>query len=349
MGLNEKFFKSAAGGITASDNFAPVLYTGNGSIRSITGVGFEPDLVWIKKRSSASTGDHMLFDSVRGVDKVIISNSTQAEYNGGGSGYQTSFDSDGFSITSNAFVNQSSATYVAWNWKAGGAASSNTDGTITSQVSANTDAGFSIVSWTGLGNNGQTVGHGLGAAPELIITKVLNIAGEGWYTYSAETGNTKFLTLNTTAEAKTAQQAGYSAGSNWWNDTSPTSSVFSLGNIAEIKSYNHIAYCFHSVDGYSKIGSYNGGSTGSGNVISTGFKPRYVILKTTSSGEDWHCFDSVRGGGDTFVNDLRPNTSEVESTFSPRQINFVNDGFYWTNAENGVNGSGKTYIYLAIA
>ena len=318
------------------------LYNGTPTNVNFLGMAFQPDFVWIKARND--TTNHALFDSVRGATKFLTSQTTGSEQTY--TDTLTSFDSNGYTVSNSSAVNGNTVNYVAWCWKAGGAAVTNTNGTITSQVSANVDAGFSIVKYSGTTTN-ATIGHGLNEPLELYITKATDgtDAGSiGWYVYSKPTTATHFLALNSTNAA--------SDNNLFWNDTEPTASVFSVANngVTNGSGTNYIAYCFHSVDGYQKVGSYSGGSSGSGNIIETGFKPRYVMLKVTNvSGEDWHCFDSVRGGGDTFVNDLRPNTSEAESTFAPRQINFVDNGFYWTETEGGVNGSGRTYIYLAIA
>ena len=323
--------------VAVTNAFNTVLYTGNGSIRSITGVGFEPDLVWIKKRSSASTGDNMLFDSVRGVDKVIISNSTQAEYNGGGSGYQTSFDSDGFSITSNAFVNQSSATYVAWNWKAGGTAVSNTDGTITSQVSANTDAGFSITKYTGNGISGATFGHALGKQVEISIVK--NVGSSGyWYVYSNLLPTNNNLYLNT---SDSKQADGVMLGGN-----STTVSI-SASSAVNTNNGSYIAYNFTSIPGYSKVGSYTGtGATG--NVQYVGFEPAFLMIKNTTGGSSWVIFDNKRNPSNPKEDALFPNLSSAEYTFSNTGINFLSNSFSLISNPGETNGSGQTYIFLAI-
>ena len=321
--------------VAVTNAFNTVLYTGNGSIRSITGVGFEPDLVWIKKRSSASTGDNMLFDSVRGVDKVIISNSTQAEYNGGGSGYQTSFDSDGFSITSNAFVNQSSATYVAWNWKAGGTAVSNTDGTITSQVSANTDAGFSITKYTGNGISGATFGHALGKQVEISIVK--NVGSSGyWYVYSNLLPTNNNLYLNT---SDSKQADGVMLGGN-----STTVSI-SASSAVNTNNGSYIAYNFTSIPGYSKIGSYVGtGATGNAQYL--GFEPAFLLVKRTSSTSDWYMIDNKRNPSNPRNSWLNANTSTAEYTPS-HGVDFLSNGFSFISTD--LNGTGQSWIFLAIA
>ena len=234
--------------IKPTDYFNTILWTGDGaSTRSITGVGFQPDWIWVKCRSTAH--DHYSWDSVRTNKKGLEPSDTSAERNP----TLGSIDSDGFSFSGlDSFYNANSDTYVSWNWRAGNSSgSSNGDGSITSTVSANTTAGFSIVSYTGTGSN-ATVGHGLGAVPKWIITKRYDGATENWGVYHASTGNTKYLFLN-----KTNAEATSSA---YWNDTTPTSSVFSIGtnDVVNTSSGVYIAYCFAEKTGYSKFGSYTG-------------------------------------------------------------------------------------------
>jgi len=348
MGLNEKFFKSAAGGITASDNFEPVIYTGNGGTKSITSLNFQPDFTWIKQRSSPSR-DHVLNDSVRGANKILYSNLTNAEDTAGGSGsaYFNSFDSNGFTVGSSIYYNGSSLDYVAWNWKAGGAAVSNTDGTITSQVSANVDAGFSIVSYTGASAN-QNVGHGLDETPQLIIVKNRDTAGNGWATQSPFSGGADYhMMLNLTQEAKN--------NVDWiWNDTEPTSSVFSIGQngITNTSGDKYIGYCFHSVDGYSKIGSYTGG--GATNVtVNLGFSPRFVMIKRVNAVGNWTMYDNVRQTGsvpyDNYTILLADDAYQEQADDTIRGIQFTSTGIVLNKNYDLTNTSGSTYLYLAIA
>jgi hypothetical protein len=336
--------------IVPSEHFNTVLYTGTGASQSITNVGFQPDFTWIKNRSRVDVS-HSLQDSVRGTgaSKTLYTDGTYYEGQYGNFGYISSFDIDGFTVnpsSSALHTSQSGDTYVAWNFKAGGSAVTNTDGTITSQVSANTEAGFSIVTWTGLGANGQTVGHGLGTPPQLIITKCRNLSGEHWYTYSEEIGNTKFLALNLTSAARTATEAGYGAGSNFWNDTSPTSSVFSLGNIAEIKSNNHVAYCFAEVEGFSNFGSYVGTTTTSGTTVITGFEPAFVMIKRTDATGFWTILDNKRDTTNPNDKPLYANAANAEST--GQATNFYENGFQPVTLDSDVNSSGS-YIYMAFA
>ena len=331
----------------ADDNFNTVLWTGNGSTQSITGVGFQPDFIWAKERSS--TSGHTLLDVVRGVNKGLESNSTGDEENYSTT-TQTSFDTDGFSIGSNGRINQSSQTYVAWNWKAGGSASSNSNGSITSSVSANQDAGFSIVSWTGTGSAG-TIGHGLSSAPEHIIVKNRDsTAGRIWLNYvkaAVSDAETDYLSLNGTGAAVD--------NADVWNDTAPTSTVFSVGSNASANegSDKMIAYCFHSVEGYSKFGSYTGNGSADGPFVHTGFRPAWVMVKGAGNTYSWYIHDSKR---DTFNHtdaELAANSSSAEYSAEGagggERSDFLSNGFKVRTSNVGWNQSGITYIYLAFA
>ena len=256
-------------------HFNTKLYTGNGSTNAITGVGFQPDFTWIKNRTG--TNWHTLYDAIRGTTKVLNSNETGAESTD--TTGLTSFDSDGFTHGSGGNGNVNGGSFASWNWKANGAGSSNTDGSITSSVSANTTSGFSIVSYTGNGTSGATVGHGLGAVPKMIIVKKLN-GGASWTIYNSNlsTGASSYLYLNST-DAEGTNYAGY------WNSTTPTSSVFTLGNAGDTNgnTNTYIAYCFADVQGYSKFGSYVGNGNADGAFVYTGFKPAWVMIKSSGS------------------------------------------------------------------
>jgi len=324
--------------VVNTDNFTPVTYTGNGTTQSIT-TGFQPDLVWVKNRSAAQS--HYLFDSVRGDNAGIFPDLTDAEYT---SVNYISFDSNGFTTGSTNNINTNN--YVAWCWKAGGSAVSNTDGTVTSTVSANQDAGFSIVKGTAISNGAFTVGHGLSSAPELYIIKNTSGVG-GWITYVQSLGADKYLTLNTSDAAGTSTL--------FWNNTAPSSTVFQM-NAGQVITggADFIAYCFHSVDGYQKLGIYTGtGATG--NVINVGFKPRFILLKNTSSGangDGWFMFDTTRSGSDVINVNLQANISDAESGPYAYTITVSSTGFEPTGSFanfTGTNASGNTYIYLAIA
>ena len=340
MGLNEKFFKSAAGGFVPTDHFNTVLYDGNGTTKSITGVGFQPDLIWVKNRLTSGE-NHLLSDVASGFGKALFSNLTNAQV-GSDNTYFSQLP-NGFSInTSNGNISGTN-NYVAWNWKAGGAAVPNTNGTITSQVSANVDAGFSIVKYTGNGTNGATVGHGLSQAPELILTKGLSTT----YNWSVVTSllQNGYLELNTTS--------GFNSNSSRYITAGTTTN--SLTNYVQFNqnNINHIAYCFHSVAGYSKIGSFVGnGSTV--NVV-TGFKPAFIMWKNTTQGsasyDYWFIVDNKTSPSNPVKKVLYPNSNDAEATTSYTIANFNSNGFDIVGSAGGrvFNNSGDTYIYMAIS
>jgi len=323
----------------SSDYFNTVLYTGNGTAdRTVTGVGFQPQLLWIKERSNVST--HSLTDIVRGASKRLQCATTDAEFDTGTDNVK-SFDSDGFTLGTGGQVNENTQTYVSWNWLANGTGASNTDGSITSTVSANTTSGFSIVSYTGTGSAG-TVGHGLGVAPRMIIVKLRSSTGN-WQVYHQSLGNTKAIPLNTTDTTVT--------DSGFWNNTSPTSSVFSLGTgYADNTNSNggtYIAYCFAEKKGFSKFGSYTGNGNADGSFIFTGFSPSFVMVKNTSRSQDWTIHDIKRDTYNLGVNLLRPNLSNAEATFGA--IDILSNGFKARTDSAHINYSGDSYIYMAFA
>ena len=333
--------------------FQTKLYTGTGSTHAITLDGSEnmqPDWVWSKARESLSiiTGSHFLFDSVRGggAEKEIRSNNSGAEGSSANQvyGYVSSFDSDGFTTTAgssnNDYFNKSSVKYVAWNWKAGGSASSNGDGDITSSVSVNTTAGFSIVSYTGNGSATQTIGHGLGAVPKWMIFKRRNSSSD-WIVYHNKTGATKYLSLNLTGAA--------SAYEPYFANTEPTSSVFTVDTAGDINgsSDTFIAYLFSEIKGYSKFGSYTGNQNTDGPFVYTGFRPAWVMVKRTDSTSDWLICDSKRPGFNPIDDKLFPNTSQAEDPYE--SFDFVSNGFKITSAGTGHNASGANMIYMAFA
>ena len=321
--------------------FSTTLWSGNSTDdRNIVvdGTGMQPDWVWIKERTNA--GYHFTFDSVRGATKNLHTNTTQAESTQADA-LQT-FNSNGFQIGTDGDINNSGDTYVSWSWKAGGTASSNTDGSITSSVSANTTAGFSIVSYTGTGAN-ATVGHGLGVAPSMIIVKNRDNV-DNWTVYHGTQGGTKVQWLNLTNA--TATESG------WWNNTDPTSSVFYIGtqNGVNKSEDNLIAYCFAEKKGFSKFGSYTGNGSTDGTFVYTGFKPAFVLSKCTSlTAEDWNINDNKRPGYNVIQNALLPNSSSAEVTASYQAIDTLSNGFKWRGDNGRVNASGATYIYMAFA
>ncbi len=316
-------------------------------------IDFQPDLVWIKGRSYSDS--HGLVDSVRGANKILFSNNTSQQ--GSYSNTLTSFDSNGFTLGADAtqILNKNTETYVAWCWKAGGAAVSNTDGSITSTVSANQDAGFSVVKFDGA-SGANTVGHGLSQAPDLFIMKSVNVGGS-WGVYVKDLGANKYLTLNDSAAVATSTGV--------WNNTHPTSTLLHWqgGLIAAggTGQYNNIAYCFHSVDGYQRIGTYTGAATPNriyttddGTSSGTGgFKPRFLLIKADRTNNSWVILDAERDGNTENGNALFANLSIAEwgASNTTIDIDFVDDGFILQNNYESVNYTTATteYIYLAIA
>ena len=321
-------------------HFNTKLYTGTGSSNAITGVGFQPDWVWGKQRSG--TNSYELYDAVRGVNKIIYSDLTDAE--GTNSNGVSAFNADGFTVAGNTSINLSGQTVVAWNWKANGAGSSNYDGSITSTVSANTTAGFSIVKWTGTGAN-ATVGHGIGSALDFIIVKNRATTNQ-WCIYNRPRGATKFIHLDATDSESTA--------SSVWNNTEPTSSVFSVGvsALTNGSSNSMIAYCFAEKKGYSKFGSYTGNGNADGTFIYTGFKPALIIFKRADSTGFWRIVDNKRDVDNVAHHFLFANDSSVESTAvgsSQYDTDILSNGFKIRTTLASSNASGGTFIYMAFA
>ena len=316
-------------------HFSNKLYTGNGGTQSITGVGFQPDFTWIKYRND--TYGHRLYDSVRGTTKEIYSNNNGAE-NTVATGL-TAFGTDGFTLGSSSGVNYSSGTYVSWNWKASGSTASNSNGSITSTVSANTTAGFSIVKYTGTSSS-ATVGHGLGVVPKMIITKQLS-GTSSWGVYHVSRGNGVGMILNETGSG--------ASSSTYWNNTSPTSSVFSIGSdaVCNANGQDFIAYCFAEKKGFSKFGSYTGNGSTDGTFVYTGFKPAFVFSKDTASGENWFIHDNKRDAYNPVDTYLRPNLSNTEGT--AHHYDFYSNGFKNKYAGGSLNTSGRTIVYMAFA
>ena len=317
-----------------SDYFNTKLYTGNGTDNhGITGVGFQPDWVWLKARNQADY--HYSLDAVRGVTKCIFQNDTSAESTFADS--LKSFDSDGFTLGTSGDLNASSQTMASWNWLAGGSASSNTDGGITSSVSVNQDAGFSIATWTGTGST-ATIGHGLNAVPKVIITKARSDAYD-WYTYHASIGNTKAIYLNLT-------NAESGASANFWNNTTPTSSVWTAGGNVFNNNYTFVTYAFAEKKGYSKFGSYTGNGNADGTFVYLGFKPAFVMIKSSSnSGQSWVIQDNKRDGFNYNNHRLFANSSGAEETTV--RMDLLSNGFKCR--DNDGNGNGFSYIYMAFA
>lgn len=338
-------------GATASTQanryFDATTYVGTGSTRSVTNSGgFSPDLVWVKARISAQ--NHQLSDSIRGTGKSLTSNTTSAEVTNEPFGYVSAFNSDGFSVTAGSsgsdYVNLNTWTYVGWQWRGSdSSAVSNTSGTITSTVSANTSAGFSIVTYTGTGAN-ATVGHGLGVAPRFIIVKSRSATND-WRTYHASAGNTGGLVLNL--------DVAFVTDSGYWNNTSPTSSVFSIGTNSgtNANGQTFVAYCFSELDGYSKFGSYTGNNNSDGPFIYLGFRPKFVLFKASNNISGWMIADSSRSPHNVSAAALFPNSSNAEYTIaSDVAVDFLSNGVKLRGVGGETNGySGGTFIYAAFA
>jgi hypothetical protein len=303
----------------------------------------QPDWVWTKSRSGVWA--HNIFDSVRGFanDKGLNSNLTDAEGTNR-NGYVSAANSNGFSMANgtsgNQYYNENNTTYVGWQWRASNTTPvSNTAGSITSTVSASTTAGFSIVTWVHSSTT-STIGHGLGVAPSMIILKSRTTA-YNWDVYTASTGNTVRLILNSTGATT----------SGFWNNTSPTSTVFTYAGSGATNGDNMVAYCFAEVAGYSAFGSYTGNGSTDGPFVFTGFRPRFVMVKCSSSDQGgnavWGMFDTSRNAYNVANNRLIASSSNSESTSPWLDIN--SNGFKIRETSTSINGSGATYIYMAFA
>ena len=324
--------------------FQVATYTGNGTDNTaITYDGnsdMQPDFLWFKLRST--TGNHVLFDSNRGVTKYIRSNTTAAETTNGT--LLKSFDTDGFTVGSNASTNYNNQTLVSWGWKAnGGTTSSNTDGTLTggATVQANTDAGFSIITYTGTSQTNPTVGHGLNQAPELVIVKNRDLA-RNWAVGSTAIGWTKYLELDTPDAAAT--------NSGWWGNQDPTSTTVGLGTATQTagNTYDYVMYAFHSVQGYSKFGKYVGNGNNDGAFVYTGFKPAFVLYKKTSS-ENWIILDNKRDPHNVAFTRLVPNKTNADTTSLTSLMDFTSNGFKLRTSHASINSNNTDYIYMAFA
>ena len=326
----------------------------NASSRSLTGFGHQLDIVWTKHRDSGATNPTFT-DSVRGGDKQMGTSSNAAE-DSGSHGKISSFDSDGITVIDgtngtyprlyfnslNPFGASVGGNYVGWSWKAGGSASSNSDGGITSSVSANTTAGISVVSYAGTGS-AATVGHGLGVAPRLIIIKNRS-STESWRVYHGGLGATKEIYFDLTSAAGTSSSS--------FNDTEPTSSVFSVGtgNGTNKSGDNLIAYCFAEKQGFSKFATYEGNGSSDGTFIYTGFRPAFLITKRADTGGDnWHILDNKRDIDNPTEQVLQTNEPTAEATTTTSKIDFLSNGFKCRGTGSSINTSGLTYIYIAFA
>ena len=329
--------------------FNTVIWSGDGTTpRTISGVGFQPDWVWLKHRSGSGSRDHYLSDVARGATKSLNSNTSDAEVTSESNGHTSAFTSDGFTVVNGGNsvgeVNDSSRTYVAWNWKAGGSASSNSDGDITSSVSVDQTHGFSIVTYTATSTATNTVGHGLGAKPGWIIIKERDGTNQWCVALPDTLGNNEVLQLNLT----NAIFAG-SAGFNDTVNTGTTSSVFVTGNggLTGNNGSDYVAYCFVEKQGYNKFSTYSGNGSTNGSFVYTGFKPAWILLKNTGSGNNWNIFDNKRNTFNVVTKAIAAQESGLGQTAD--FIDFLSNGFKLRSTDTDVNGSGKTYVYAAFA
>jgi len=324
--------------VVPGENFNTVLYTGTGSAQTISGVGFQPDFIWLKDRSTSNFA-HYLTDAIRGFDKYLFSNLTNAE--GTNATRVTSVNSDGFAIGNDGAINTNTSAHVAWNWKANNTSgSSNTDGSITSTVAANVDAGFSIVSYTGDGAATATVGHGLSVAPSMVIIKNRDSGTASWPVYH-EAIASSYLTLNSTGAGTSGQ---------WISADTDTINFSTLSSWTNTSTNDYIAYAFHSVEGFSKFGSYTGNGSTDGPFVYTGFRPAFVIWKNASASTDWHLRDTKMSPYNVSDEGLFPNGSYAESTDPSYAVDILSNGFKPRNGTGAWNNaSGATYIYMAFA
>ena len=316
------------------------LYTGTGTTQVVVNQAqFKPDFVWIKSRTTADY--HALEDSVRGATKLLSSNLTNAEITTTAGYDLLSFNNNGFSLgLSGGYTNSSGANYVGWQWQAGGSSSSNTSGSITSTVSVNTTAGFSVMTGTFAAVSSQTVGHGLGVAPAMYIMKKRNAVGD-WATYHKSLGATKGLSLNTTDAALT--NIGY------FNNTEPTSSVVSFGSYFNSTS-TFVVYAWAEIAGFSKFGSYVGNLSADGPFVYCGFRPRWVMTKNiTTAARNWEIIDTSRDTYNVEYRRLFANLSNAEDTGVNPIVDYLSNGFKLRTADSAINGSGDTYIFAAFA
>ena len=319
----------------SADHFNTKLYTGNSSTLNVTGVGFQPDWVWIKDRTSAGD-DHALYDAVRGVTKRIRSNQSDAE-NTESQGL-TAFGTDGFTVGTSGAHNGNGDTFVSWNWKAG-TTSGLSGGTITpSAYSINATAGFGIYKYTGNSTSGATIAHGLGKVPTMIIVKRLD-SNKEWQIYHTSMGNGKWIEFtNGTPQTNT----------NRWNDTSPTSTLFYLGNDSDVNnsSGTYVAYVFCDVPGYSKMSSYNGNSNSNGTFVYTGFRPTLLFTKKTSGSYNWSANDAARDPRNPSEKRLYPSDAAAEATSSNYYVDFLSNGFKIRTSHASINDDAE-YLYMA--
>ena len=327
----------------SSEHFNTKLYTGNATnSTSITGVGFQPDLLWIKDRTNVN--NHSIQDAVRGAGYNLQTNTTNAQ--GLATETISSFDTDGWTMNNGGGVNGSGAAFASWNWKASGAGSANTDGSISSTVSANTTSGFSIVKYTGNGTGNSTIGHGLGATPKFIIVKCIS-ATQSWGTYSPS-----FVSASEPRVMYLNQTGSYANDTNVWGTSAAfNNNTFTVGDWAgsNASGQTFIAYCFADVRGFSKMGSYTGNGNADGSFIYTGFSPAFVMIKQTTGTGKWVIKDNKRTGINVNQSTIYASESEAEGTPGYELIDLLSTGFKQRGTGSYVNGSGQSYIYMAFA
>jgi hypothetical protein len=326
------------------EHFNTVTYTGTGSSRSITGLEFGPDWIWIKRRNGAYS--HYLYDSTRGTGKQLYAEKSDAEATDNTE--VTAFNSDGFSLGSGSGTNENTNTQVAWLWKANGgtatASGSESGDNPAYSYQANTTAGFSIVTYTGTGSAG-TVSHGLGVAPDWILVKNRTDSGADWCVYHSNNTSapeTDFLKLNTTEATEDVNSI--------WNDTAPTSSVFTVGtsNGTNGDGDNYVAYCFAEIKGYSKFGSYTGNGSTDGAFVYTGFKPAWLMVKKSAgNARAWVIHDNTQDPTNPTANRLDANTTEANQ--SSGHFDFLSNGFKCRSTEGATNQDTHTFVYFAFA
>ena len=318
-----------------NQNYAPVAYSGTGASNSITGVGFQPDFTWIKERNGGNS--HMLTDVIRGVGFHLESNGNASQITQAQG--VTAFGTDGFTLGTYTGMNTSGQNFISWNWKGSNGTTSNGEGSVTTTVSANPTMGFSVVKWDG-GGATDTIGHGLGAIPKLIIIKRYNDGSNAWQVYYVAGGNNMKMYLSGTDG---------STSSGWMNSTNPTSTVFTVTNDADINDSGgqYVAYCFANVKGAIQSGKYKGNGNADGPFIHTGFRPGWIMCKRYSDTGNWVVWDTKRDGYNGDNSTLDPNTADQDDT--GEQIDILSNGFKMRNTGTWANASGSNYIYLAVA
>ena len=324
-------------------HFEAITYDGNGSARSITGLEFKPDFVWIKERTAGTTSGNRLFDSIRGAGNVLLSDSTSAELDR--STELTSFDTNGFSLGDATTVNENGSTVVAWCWKAGGTAVTNNDGSIASSVSANQEAGFSIVVYTGNGTagGGGTIGHGLGKTPEIMFVK--NRADASNWSVNGNAGGRLIYGTN-----KLQLHVSSALVSDTNEVTAANATTFTVTTSGATNGQNdsHVAYCWVSVPGFSKFGKYTGNGSSNGQYIHLGFRPACIIIKNTTTATSWVIYDNKRSPFNEVDEVLYPSGTGQRAT-GDNEVDFLANGFKYRAAANKVNSGNKIYIYMAWA